>query len=143
MAITYKFKGGHDIQGYGYYCYIEEDQLVIEESWPHKGGEIYRGTYSDATAILDLLKTKAPGLYDNIVEYYLENPEVPKSKKLMDLKPGDKFISNKKEYMLIDLNLSTCFISPSGIVCSTVCAINTETFKVYCFDKNSEVSEGV
>ena len=70
MAITYTFKGGRGIHGYGYYAYVEDDQLVIGEDWPREGGDTFRGNIRDATKALEELKKEAPALYDNITKYY-------------------------------------------------------------------------
>lgn len=72
MAITRHFKGSTDCYGYGYFGYIEEGQLVIGENWPREGGVTYRGTYRDATEVLEELKEKAPRLYNSIVKYYTD-----------------------------------------------------------------------
>lgn len=77
MARTHMFKGGTDLNGYGYYAYIEDDsKLIIGENGPREGGTIYKGKYKDAGSTMMLLKTEAPKLYKSIVDYYTENPEV-------------------------------------------------------------------
>ncbi len=72
MAITYTFKGGKDLYGYGYFAYIEDGQLVIGEHWPREGGVTYRGTYRDAGKALTDLKKNAESLYNHIIKYYEE-----------------------------------------------------------------------
>jgi hypothetical protein len=74
MAITHTFKGRAD--KYGYYAYIEDGLLVVGEDWPREGGTIYKGSYANAFDVLNTLRLEEPKLYDNIVEYYKENPEV-------------------------------------------------------------------
>ena len=77
MARTYMFKGGTDLNGYGYYAYIEDgSKLIIGENGPREGGTIYKGKYKDAGSTMMLLKNEAPKLYKSIVDYYTENPEV-------------------------------------------------------------------
>lgn len=74
MAKTHTFKNGSD--RYGYYAYIEDNQLVIGIDWPREGGTLYRGTYKGAGEWLDVLKKEQPVLYRSIVDYYDKNPEV-------------------------------------------------------------------
>ena len=50
---------------------------------------------------------------------------------------GDKFIYIDNIYMLIDFNLSDCFLSKPFQ--ELVMALDMTTFKVVCFDKNWEV----
>lgn len=77
MARTHTFKGSTDLNGYGYYAYIEDgSKLIIGENWPREGGTIYKGTYKDAGSTMMLLKKETPKLYKSIVDYYTENPEV-------------------------------------------------------------------
>ncbi len=77
MARTFHFKGGTDLNGYGYYAYIEDgSKLIIGENGPREGGTIYKGKYKDAGSTMMLLKKEAPKLYKSIVDYYTENPEV-------------------------------------------------------------------
>ena len=72
MAITHHFKGSKDSYGYGYFGYIVDGKLVLGESWPREGGEVFRGTYQDAraTRYFAELEQKAPQLYNSIVKYY-------------------------------------------------------------------------
>lgn len=70
MAITHHFKGSAN--GYGYFAYIEEGQLVIGENWSREGGINYRGPYEHARSHLVELKVNDEKLYNNIVEYYTE-----------------------------------------------------------------------
>jgi hypothetical protein len=74
MAITHRFNGRAG--RYGYYAYIEDGLLVVGEDWPREGGTIYKGSYANAFDVLNTLRLEEPKLYDNIVEYYKENPEV-------------------------------------------------------------------
>lgn len=139
MAITHTFKG---YKGYGYYGYIENNQLVLGESWPHEGGEFYRGTYEGAVKHLEWLKTKAPRLYNSIEKYFtLHDPDYLHSNRPLkagDLKPGDKFIRNDEEYLLIDFTPSECFLSTAIFSCF-VFALNLSTYKVVGIDKDWEV----
>lgn len=74
MAITHRFTGR--ASRYGYYAYIEDGLLVVGEDWPREGGTIYKGSYANAFDVLNTLRREEPKLYDNIVKYYKENPEV-------------------------------------------------------------------
>ena len=74
MAVTHRFTGR--VNRYGYYAYIEDGLLVVGEDWPREGGTIYKGSYANAFDVLNTLRLEEPKLYDNIVEYYKENPEV-------------------------------------------------------------------
>ena len=74
MAVTHRFTGR--VNRYGYYAYIEDGLLVVGEDWPREGGTIYKGSYSNAFDVLNTLRLEEPKLYDNITEYYKENPEV-------------------------------------------------------------------
>ena len=76
MAITHTFKGSKGGDKYGYYAYIEDGLLVVGEDWPHEGGTIYKGSYENAFDVLNILRREASKLYNNIVKYYKENPEV-------------------------------------------------------------------
>ena len=72
MAITHHFKGSCKGSGYGYFAFIENGELVIGESWPHEGGEIYRGSYAEATNILRTLEKEATALFNSITKYFME-----------------------------------------------------------------------
>lgn len=74
MAVTHRFNGR--ARRYGYYAYIEDGLLVVGEDWPREGGTIYKGSYSNAFDVLNTLRLEEPKLYENITEYYKENPEV-------------------------------------------------------------------
>lgn len=141
MAITHTFRGGKDPYGYGYYGYIEDNQLVLGETWPHEGGETYRGTYTGAEHQLEKLKLKARQLYDDIEKYFtLHDPDILCSgnpTKAGELTPGDKFKRKGNEYLMIDFLPSQCFVS--GIFSNFVCAVDLSTYKVICLDKDWEV----
>jgi hypothetical protein len=74
MAVTHRFTGR--AHRYGYYAYIEDGLLVVGEDWPREGGTIYKGSYANAFDVLNTLRLEEPKLYENITEYYKENPEV-------------------------------------------------------------------
>ena len=74
MAVTHRFTGR--VNRYGYYAYIEDGLLVVGEDWPREGGTIYKGSYANAFDVLNTLRLEEPKLYENITEYYKENPEV-------------------------------------------------------------------
>ncbi len=69
MARTHTFKGSASA-GYGYFAFIEDGQLVIGENWDREGGILYRGTYRDSEKYLNMLRVKAPKLFNGIVQYY-------------------------------------------------------------------------
>ena len=139
MARTHTFKSNLDSFGYGYYGWIEDGELVLFESWPREGGEIYRGSFTNATRALVNLKEEAPRLYNSIMKYYTEKVEPNDKPKIKDLKFGNEFILNDKKYMLINMNVSSYFVSTAGKENAIACAVNLTDFKVYCFDKETEI----
>ncbi len=143
MAIKHRFKCNLDSYGYGYYGFIDKDtdELVIEESWPREGGEIYRGTYAKASRILERLKDKAPRLYNSIIKYYTEKPDETGKIRLHALKPGTKFTYKGKEYMVVDLDLAKCFIFENEAFCLST-ALDLKTYKIICLPSDAEVLTG-
>lgn len=141
MTIKHTFKSNIDSTGYGYYGFIDRDtnELVIVESWPHEGGEIYRGTFDNAYGTLRIIEDKAPRLYNDIIKYYTERAEPNQKLKIKYLNFGNEFILNDKKYMLINMNVSSYFISTAGKENAIACALDLKDFKVYCFDKETEV----
>ena len=141
MAIKHTFKSKLDSNGYGYYGYVDKEtnELVIVESWPHEGGEIYRGTYANAYRTLRTLKDEAPRLYNSILKYYTDNPDEAGKLTLASLKPGTKFSWKDEEYMLIDMEVSKCFIFEGEAFCF-VPALDLKTYKVFCLPKDAEVN---
>ena len=75
MNFKHTFTPSKDSNGYGYSAFIDENnKLVIYESWPHEGGETYRGRFVDLPAYyMDELKVKAPSLFNSITRYYGEH----------------------------------------------------------------------
>ena len=140
MAIKHRFKCSLDYYGYGYYGFIdkETDELVIEESWPREGGEIYRGTYANAYRTLRTLKDEAPRLYNSIIKYYTEKPEEAGKLKLSALKPGTKFTYKGEQYMVVDMDISKCFIYENEAFCFTP-ALDLKTYKIFCLPPDAEV----
>ena len=136
-TITHTFKGSKGINGYGYFAYIVNGDLVIGESWPNEGGITYQGNYAEAYKTLRTLEKEAPALYNSIVSYYSKHSEVENS--IAQLKLGDKFYLHGKEYMLIDLNPSTCFLASSGKPQTVFSAVDLEDYKVYCFMSDTKV----
>lgn len=56
---------------WGWYAYAENDVLVIGESFPHEGGDLYRGDYKGKdTPYLLKIKEDCPHIYNNIVKYF-------------------------------------------------------------------------
>ena len=69
MARTHTFKGSLK-NGYGHYAFIEDGLLVLGESWPHEGGETFRGSFEEAGKALASIRNEAPSLVAAIEEYY-------------------------------------------------------------------------
>ena len=57
--------------------------------------------------------------------------------KLSTLGPGDKFIYNDTEYLVIDMELSR--FSVGTILPDFVCALDLDTYKIMCFLKDEKV----
>jgi hypothetical protein len=137
MAITHTFKGSKGNNGYGYFAFIKDGELCIGESWPNEGGITYQGDYAGAYRALKTLEKEAPTLYKSITTYYANHAEVTGT--IAQLKPGDKFYLHGKEYMLIDLNPSTCFLASSGKPQTVFSAVDLKDYKVYCFMSDTKV----
>ena len=59
---------------WGWYAYAENDILVIGESFPHEGGDLYRGDYKgNNTPYLLKIKEDCPRIYNKIVKYFEED----------------------------------------------------------------------
>ena len=59
---------------WGWYAYAENGVLVIGESFPHEGGDLYCGDYKgDDTPYLLKMKQDCPKIYNKIVKYFEEN----------------------------------------------------------------------
>lgn len=70
---------------YGYFAFIDGYDLVIGEDWPREGGEIYRGKYfGDRTPGMLTLKEKSPRIYNEVVKYFEEHPEMTKDIEITD-----------------------------------------------------------
>ena len=54
-----------------------------------------------------------------------------------NLGPGDKFLYEGTYYIVVDFKPSACFIS--SIVSDMAAALDTDTYKIICFDINTEV----
>lgn len=63
---------------WGWYAYAENDILVIGESNPHEGGDLYCGNYKGKdTPYLMSIKKDCPRIYNKIVKYFeTDNEEV-------------------------------------------------------------------
>lgn len=56
---------------WGWYAYAENDVLVIGESFPHEGGDLYSGDYrGDNTPYLMEIKKDCLEIYNKIVKYF-------------------------------------------------------------------------
>ncbi len=53
--------------------------------------------------------------------------------KIKDLKPGNRFTYEDTQYIMIDMNPSTCFVGSSSEAQVVFCALNMQTYKVNCF----------
>ncbi len=141
MSITHTFVGSRH-GGYGYYAFIEDNELVIGEDWPHEGGETYHGSYVNAQRALRTLEKEAPKLFNSITKYFEKHPEIDQIRKLEQLTPGTKFVrvssEDKAEYMLIDMEVSKCFVFGDKLS-GFVTALDLQTYKVHLFDKSSNV----
>lgn len=140
MAITHTFAGGFQKGGYGYYAFIEDNELVIGENWPHEGGEIYRGTFANASRVLKTLEKEATRLYNSITKYYTKNPDETDKTILANLNFGNKFKreDDEKEYMLIDMDVSKCFVFGDKLQ-GFVAALCLDDYKVMIFAKETKV----
>ena len=134
MKIEHTFKSNRGIHGYGYYGYIDKDtqELVIGENWPHEGGDLYRGTFAGAQGILNKLKEKAPRLYNDINKYYIDNPNEAGVLTLQALRPGEHFVRDTAEYVVIDMDISKCFVWGDKMT-DLKPVLCLEDFKVYLF----------
>ena len=64
--MIHSFGGGN----WGYFSYVENGNLVIGASYPHEGGELYRGKYmGDDTPHILALKKDDIKQYNKIVKY--------------------------------------------------------------------------
>lgn len=140
MAITHTFAGSKAGRDYGYYAFIENGELVIGEDWPHEGGEVYRGTFFNASRAMRTLEKENVKLYNSIRKYYEQHPENVNMTMLMNLNPGTKFKrkDDDEKYMLIDLDVSKCFVFGEKLQ-SFVSAIGLTDYKVFLFDKCTTV----
>lgn len=79
-TITKQFKDSRDSHGYGYFGYIERDQLVLCHEAPREGGVYFRGTYEDAVThkYMEELRMHDYVLYSDITEYYSNQPKSDK-----------------------------------------------------------------
>ncbi len=140
MKIEHTFKSNRDSNGYGYYGYIDKDtkELVIGEDWPHEGGDLYRGTFAGAQGILNNLKDKAPRLYNDINRYYLQNPNEAGVLTLQALKPGDKFVRDTIEYLVVDLDISKCFVFGDKMI-GLIPVLCFKDFKIHIFSGDTKI----
>ena len=53
--------------------------------------------------------------------------------KIKDLKPGNRFTYENTQYIMIDMNLSNCFVGSASSEQTIFCALNMKTYKVNCF----------
>ena len=61
---------------WGWYAYEENGLLIIGESSPHEGGDLYCGSYKGKdTPYLMRLKEDCPRIYNKIVKYFETNKE--------------------------------------------------------------------
>ena len=79
-TITHQFKDSRDCYGYGYFGYIENNQLVLCHEAPREGGVYFRGSYVDAVnrKYMAELKLHDRVLYDDIEKYFVKHGAEPK-----------------------------------------------------------------
>ena len=143
MAITHMFKGSKGINGYGYYAYIENAQLVIGESWPREGGETYRGSFEDIPAhYVRELEEKATALINDI-RRYLETNKIDNTCAVRYIGVGNMFKHDSRLYTVINANVApyACayVIDESGKEMYLVPALDMESYRVQFFAKNLNV----
>ena len=133
MAITHTFKGRAD--KYGYYAYIEDGLLVVGEDWPREGGTIYKGSYANAFDVLNTLRLEEPKLYDNIVKYYKENPEV-------DVLDPTVWVENKLKAAFQQLEVEHRFKADNAYVSAIKAGSNKECETLSAeYELNRKLSE--
>ena len=79
MKFKFKFTSVEDLYGNGFSAYIDENNdLVICESWPHEGGETFRGKcFAEVSDVYKAeLEKRAPTLFYELSTY---NYKVTKS----------------------------------------------------------------
>ena len=78
---------------WGWYAYAENGVLVIGESSPHEGGDLYSGPYKGKnTPCLMAIQKDCPRIYNNIVKYFESNKE--EVKYLSDMERLKKVFAN-------------------------------------------------
>ena len=88
-------------QPWGYYAYVENGFLVIGESYPREGGDLYSGVYmGEYTPYLKILKEKAPKIYNKIVKYFDEHKDDKKPEMLTPMERLEKVF---KKYQWRDM----------------------------------------
>lgn len=133
MAVTHRFTGR--VNRYGYYAYIEDGLLVVGEDWPREGGTIYKGSYANAFDVLNTLRLEEPKLYDNITEYYKENPEV-------EVVDPTVWVENKLKAAFQQLEVEYRFKADNAYV-SAIRASSTEECDTFSaeYELNRKLSE--
>lgn len=63
--------------------------------------------------------------------------QITMRRRLGDLEVGDKFIKGTKMYLIIDFKVSDAFLNVKFP--SMLCALDLNTYKVLCFDKEDIV----
>ena len=65
-----------DVHEYGWYAYAEEDVFILGDSYPHEGGELYRGEFKeDGIPYLNEFKRDCPEAYNDAVKYFSSRPK--------------------------------------------------------------------
>lgn len=59
--------------------------------------------------------------------------------KISKLQPGNIFTYEGTEYILVDMNPASCFVSSASKTQTILCALNMSTYKVNCFMADTEV----
>lgn len=104
-TVDFKVLGVHE---YGWYAYAEDDIFILGDSYPHEGGELYRGEFKeDKIPYLNEFKKDCPEAYDNAVKYFNSRPKnedfVMKNYRVMVIKYGYAVVEAKNEAEALEL----------------------------------------
>ena len=61
---------------YGWYAYADDDIFVLGDSYPHEGGDLYRGEFKENDIpYLNMFKRECPEAYNDAVNYFNSRPK--------------------------------------------------------------------
>ena len=119
--------------------YMEENKMYEYIDWSTYGSGRYWND-PDGTPHCEIeARCGDEGNFKCFVEVKSKHTEPNQKLKIKDLNFGNKFIINDKKYMLIDMDISSCFISTAGKESTIASALDMKNFKIYCFDKETEI----